>query len=316
MKAFISYSHQDDQMLDRLHTHLAQLKREGQLTSWTDQEIPAGGHLDSAISTELQSAQLFIALLSPDYIASNYCYDKEFQKAIAMQEAGKIIIVPIIIEPCDWLSTPFKEFKALPKDGKAVSAWENSNTAFLNIIQNIRKLLESSNLKGISNNTSSDAVISSSRNYRVKKDFDSIEKIKFTEKAYKEVVELLKRYIGEINTLDGIKTLALKDTSVEFECMLVNKNKFETECSLKISIGSPVASYNGFQHNKADIKYVLNKNSGNSEKGFSLSFDDYHMYWVNVNSNNFYLPDKKELAVRDMADIIWQEWLESVEISF
>ncbi len=75
MKAFISYSHQDSQMLDILHKHLAQLQREGVITTWTDREILGGQKLNSTISNELSHAELFVALLSPDYIASNYCYE-------------------------------------------------------------------------------------------------------------------------------------------------------------------------------------------------------------------------------------------------
>ena len=117
MKAFISYSHNGSLMLEMFHKHLAQLKRDGTLTTWTDQQIPSGSKLDQSISSELSTSNLFIALLSPDYISSKYCYEKEFQKALEMLSEGKIIIIPIIIEVCDWLSTPFKEFKALPRDG-------------------------------------------------------------------------------------------------------------------------------------------------------------------------------------------------------
>jgi hypothetical protein len=131
MEAFISYSHNDEIILERLHKHLAQLQRDNLLRAWSDHDILAGGSLDSEISGALEKSQLFIALLSPDYIASNYCYEKEFETALKMQEEGRLIIVPIISDPCDWLSTPFKQFKALPKDGKPISEWDNANNALL-----------------------------------------------------------------------------------------------------------------------------------------------------------------------------------------
>ncbi|TDN80360.1 TIR domain-containing protein [Salegentibacter sp. 24] len=142
MKAFISYSHVDQRFLDRLHVHLAQLQRENLISTWTDKDILAGGKLDNAISDSLSSSKLFIALLSPDYINSNYCYEKEFEQALTMEERDQLIIIPIVIEDCDWLNTPFKKFKALPEDGKAIANWSSPNTAFLNVIQEIRKLLQ------------------------------------------------------------------------------------------------------------------------------------------------------------------------------
>jgi hypothetical protein len=41
MKAFISYSHKDSNYLERLKVHLTQMKRDGLITDWTDEEIHA-----------------------------------------------------------------------------------------------------------------------------------------------------------------------------------------------------------------------------------------------------------------------------------
>lgn len=238
MNAFISYSHNDTAKLDLLHKHLVQLQRERIISTWTDNEIPAGGSLNKNISTALNNSKIFIALLSPDYIASNYCYEKEFQKALEMQAQDEIIIVPIILEPCDWLSTPFKEFKALPKDGKPVSTWENRNTAFLDVIQNIRKLVTSSeaDVTKTASVQPEAKPAAFSRNYRVKKDFDSIDKMQFIETSFTEVKEYLKRYLEEVLQIENIKARTLYDTNKEFDCLLINRNKIATESNLKVSI--------------------------------------------------------------------------------
>jgi len=106
--AFVSYAHTDEKFLERRHKHLAVLKREGALAAWTDHAILPGAGLDGAITAQLDKSDLFVALVSPDYIASQYCYEKEFQRALRRAEAGKTRIVPIILEPCDWLSTPLR----------------------------------------------------------------------------------------------------------------------------------------------------------------------------------------------------------------
>src|SRR5579859_3019052 len=98
-------------MLDRLHAHLAMLRREGGIVGWYDREILAGAVVDPEISAQLESSELFLALASPDFLASQYCYDKEMTRAIARHEAGQIAVVPIILEPCDWLSSPLRQFK-------------------------------------------------------------------------------------------------------------------------------------------------------------------------------------------------------------
>ncbi|KAA0989275.1 toll/interleukin-1 receptor domain-containing protein [Dyadobacter aurulentus] len=206
MNAFISYSHNDAEMLTLLHTHLAQLQRDGLVSTWTDREILAGGNLNDSISRSLNNSNIFIALLSPSYIASTYCYEKEFVRAIQRQEEGKLVIVPTIVEPCDWLNTPFSQFKALPKDGKAITTWENKNTAFVDVIQNLRKLIENGGLTDdIPSQPEHSEIPKTGRNYRVQKDFDSIQKMEFIEQSFKEIKEHINRYLQEINELENIR---------------------------------------------------------------------------------------------------------------
>lgn len=78
---FISYAHADRKALDRLHIHLAPLRREGAIRAWSDREITAGELLDPAIAGSLENSDLFVALLSPDYLHSRYCYELEFERA-------------------------------------------------------------------------------------------------------------------------------------------------------------------------------------------------------------------------------------------
>ena len=313
MKAFISYSHNDSAMLEMLHKHLTQLKRDGTLTTWTDQQIPVGGSLNKNISSELSTSDLFIALLSPDYISSNYCYEKEFQKALEMLAEEKIIIIPIIIEVCDWLNTPFNEFKALPKDGKPISTWENKNTAFLDVIQNIRRLIGETNTTTIFPVASAVSRDSAKRNYRVQKDFDSIEKMEFVEKTFHEITELLKRYIEEIVQIENIKVRILSDNNKNFECLLVNRNKIATESQLNLSITNNKTGFRPSYSFEEEIIYSIKLNSRASDKKFTLTFDDYHLFFI---QNNFYSDANNtiEFGSKEISDIIWNEWLESVGI--
>lgn len=141
--AFISYCHADNAALGRLHIHFAPLKRDGILVTWSDHDILAGDPLDDVISEQLEGSQVFVALLSPDYLASTYCYDKEFARARQLAELGKMRIVPVILEPCDWTKSPFQKFKALPKDGRPISDYPNQNTAYLEVVNSLRDIIGS-----------------------------------------------------------------------------------------------------------------------------------------------------------------------------
>lgn len=128
-KVFISYAHEDAKVVERLHKHLAVLRREGRISEWVDREILVGGVVDREISENLDSSDIFLPIDSPNFLNSNYCYEKEMARAIERHEAGKMRIAPIIAEPCEWLETRLKQFKATPKDGTPISDWTNPNTA-------------------------------------------------------------------------------------------------------------------------------------------------------------------------------------------
>jgi len=228
-----------------------------------------------------------------------------------MEESGKIIIVPIILEPCDWLSTPFSAFKAIPRDGKAVSTWDNKNTAFLDVIQNIRRLTTSGLNNTIVQSISPNSETQSSRNYRIKKDFDSIQKIEYASKSFIEVKDYLKRYLDEIGSLENIKSMILSDTADGFDSILVNRNKINTESKLTLSTLAERTSFNRLVADK-QINFTIDKDGYPSKKEFALSFDDYHLFWSENSSYSFI--GSKELSTKDMADIIWDMWLESVGI--
>lgn len=231
MTAFISYSHADQTHLTNLEKHLAQVKRDGLLDSWTDHAIKPGGNLNIEILQALERSDLFLALVSPDYINSGYCYQKEFQRAHELHQQGRIKIIPIIVEPCDWHSTPFSNFKALPKDGKPISTWSNINTAFLDVITNLRLLLKKEDdefLKPVGNSAIA-------KKYRAQRDFDSIEKTEFVTNGFNEVVTKLKEYINEVIEVEGIKAKIIDDSKEQFSCLLVNRNKRNMESTLTVT---------------------------------------------------------------------------------
>ncbi len=256
MKTFISYSHKDEPYLEKLIVHLAQLKREQLIESWSDQEIHAGAALANTINESLQTSDLFIALLTPDYIASNYCYEKEFENAMAMERNNTLKIVPVIVRPCEWLNTPFKNFKALPKDGKAITLWQNEDTAFLDVTTQLRNLLSN---KIEAKHLAADAIQSlpnsgMSSRLKIKKDFDTIQRIEFIENTFKRISDQLKKNLLEIKVVDTITTKILEESKELFKAIMVNRSKLLAESQLVFQIeDSSVMAYQQLQFNNVDI---------------------------------------------------------------
>jgi TIR domain len=143
IEVFISYSHQDETLKDELYIHLANLTRQHKIKPWQDRAIEAGTEWDAEIKVHLESAGIILLLITPRFIASEYCFDQEMQRAIARHDAGTARVIPIIVKPCDWQDTPFSKLQVLPKDAKPVVSWDDPDEALLDVVKGIRRAVES-----------------------------------------------------------------------------------------------------------------------------------------------------------------------------
>jgi hypothetical protein len=142
LRVFYSYSHKDEVMRDHLETHLTLLRREGIIASWHDRRIVAGQAWKDQIDTHLDAADIILLLISADFLASDYCYEIEMQRALVRHQAGEACVIPIIIRSADWSGAPFASLQALPKDAKAVTRWEDPDEAWLDVARGLRRAAE------------------------------------------------------------------------------------------------------------------------------------------------------------------------------
>lgn len=141
LKVFISYSHNDEVALHELEKHLTTLKRENLIDTWHDRKISPGQEWEGQIGSALNESDIFLFLISPDFIASEYCIEKEVRTALDMHDKGDALVIPIIIRPVDWLSTPISKIQALPKDAKPISTWTNPDQAWYEVTKGIRNTI-------------------------------------------------------------------------------------------------------------------------------------------------------------------------------
>jgi hypothetical protein len=142
IEVFFSYSHKDEELRDELATHLAMMKRQGVISAWHDRDIDAGDEWEAEILQHLNSARVILLLISNNFLASDFCYDKELLRAMERHEAKEARVIPIIMKPCDWNGAPFGKLQALPKNAKPVTKWDDRDEAFLNVAQGIRRAVQ------------------------------------------------------------------------------------------------------------------------------------------------------------------------------
>jgi tetratricopeptide (TPR) repeat protein len=142
VEVFYSYAHADEALRDELEKHLTLLQRQGYITQWYDRRIDVGTEWAHTIDAHLNAADLILLLISPDFIASDYCYTLEMVRALERHDHNDARVIPIILRPVDWQSSPFGKLQALPTNGKPITTWRNRDEAFLAIAKGIRAIIE------------------------------------------------------------------------------------------------------------------------------------------------------------------------------
>jgi tetratricopeptide (TPR) repeat protein len=133
LNVFYSYAHTDEEFRTGLDNHLSLLQRQGLISAWHDRKIGIGTEWKEQIDSHLRAADIVLLLVSADFLASNYCFDIELQCALAMHREGQARVIPVIVRPVDWSKAPFAELQALPRGGKAISAWSDRDEAFMSV---------------------------------------------------------------------------------------------------------------------------------------------------------------------------------------
>jgi hypothetical protein len=140
VKIFFCYARKDKPLLKELHTHLFPLYREGLINMWHDGDISAGAEWEQEISSHLNEAEIILLLISPNFMASDYCYGIEMKRAMERHEKGEARVIPIILRSVNWQSILGK-LQALPTDAKPIMRWSTRDEAFYNVVEGIRKVV-------------------------------------------------------------------------------------------------------------------------------------------------------------------------------
>jgi hypothetical protein len=82
-----------------------------------------------------------LLLVSPDFLASDYCTGREMLQALERHRSGSATVIPIIVRPSDWQHSPLASLQALPSEGRPVSVCKNKDQAWLNVVQGLRQLI-------------------------------------------------------------------------------------------------------------------------------------------------------------------------------
>ena len=243
-KVFFSYAHADEALRDELEKHLAMLRRQGVIDTWHDRRIEAGEPIDDRIDSELEEAQIVLLLVSPDFLASDYCYEREMRRAMERHDRGEARVIPVILRPCDWHGAPFGRLNAVPRDGRPVTKYPNQDESFLEITRAIREAAESfasarpesgptqpeaSSFSGAPDTTAQPR----SSTLRLRKTFTDRDRDAFLDEAFEYVAQFFENSLNELKERNpGIDTRFRRMAANRFTAAVYVSGEASARCTI------------------------------------------------------------------------------------
>ncbi len=143
IEIFCCYAREDQNLLEKLKISLAPLQNQSLIsTIWSDTNINPGTDWEKEIHQHLNTAQIILLLVSPDFIASNYCYSVELAQAMKRHEKEQAQVIPIILRPTHLKGAPFVNLQMLPTGARPITSWKDPDDAFLDIVQGVEGAVE------------------------------------------------------------------------------------------------------------------------------------------------------------------------------
>ena len=322
---FFSYSHADETFRNQLETHLSSLKRQEFIATWHDRRITAGSHVGNTIDANLNAAAVILLLISPDFISSDYCYERELARAMERHETGEARVIPVILRPCDWHSLPFGKLLAAPKDGKPISRWPDLDEAYLDVVLQIKAALKEMGKANPPSNPSvapkpvgaawvsavTDALSGPrSSNLRVKKEFTDLDRDRFRQEGFEFIARFFENSMQELVKRNP-------DMALEQRFQRVDTNHFTAavyKSGRKVCKGS-VSMGNGAM-GRNSISYAMNDapSDGTMNEAVTVKNDDQNLYFEAFGLQSFGGPDKKKrLAAEGAAELFWEIFIRPLQ---
>lgn len=310
---FFSYSHKDESFRDELEIHLAMLKREGLIEAWHDRRIDAGARLHDEISDHLESAKVLLLLVSPYFLASDYCYEREMARALERHDKGEAVLIPVIVHPCDWENTAFKELRVTPPDGKPISKFANHHDAYLAIVKDIRKAIVklrpttaggkvSSPTRQLQMSSSNSAAKRSS-NLRLKREFTDHDKDVFLDATFDFISNYFENSLHELKERNQGIDVRFKRNGRTLTAAVYRKGTRQSSC--RISLSDRQHFSGGITYSGDEAGSGFNESLNVEDNGYSLYLKPL-MTWRSSDAT-------KELSQEGAAEHLWAMFIERLQ---
>ncbi len=140
-RVFVSYAPEDRAFFEAFEKHLGGLRRAGRIVVWHVGQLVAGTTFAVETRAQLDGADVVVLLVSPDFMASDRCWQDQLRRALDRHARGEVVLVPVRIRAVHTGGTPFEQLQMLPRDGKPIGDPDN-DTAMAQVAEELARHLE------------------------------------------------------------------------------------------------------------------------------------------------------------------------------
>jgi hypothetical protein len=128
---FVSYAREDAKWLDpgyrfNLVPFLADSLRRYSVTFWLDKGLKPGDEFMRHIEAGIDQAGIALLIVSQNFLNSEFIETREMSHIARRAAVGKMIVVPVLVEHCNWPDNPFlANWQMIPTSGPLIEYTES-----------------------------------------------------------------------------------------------------------------------------------------------------------------------------------------------
>ena len=140
LNVFISYSHLDAAYKQELEKYITASDQNIRLSS--DENLSPGDVWVQKLADMRQEADVYLLLVSDNYLRSKR-KNPELDEILTRGKTDQTHkVIPIILEPSNWINTPIADFQGLPRFGRPVSDFPNREEAYAEVVEALASIAQ------------------------------------------------------------------------------------------------------------------------------------------------------------------------------
>jgi hypothetical protein len=149
-EVFIFHAPEDGEQVKKLETHLTLLRRRGMIKEFSARSLNAGAAEKDVIDAHIETAEIFLAIASPSFVASDQFDGAAWKRALERVARNEAVMITAYLRPFDredelWKNNGASRYKAFPDRYDNLGEWiaqGDPDTMFTELTKRVRKAIE------------------------------------------------------------------------------------------------------------------------------------------------------------------------------